>query len=155
MGRTHGVPMYRRFFFVSVALGLAACSTPQQRCISDATRDLNVVTALIARIEGDLARGYGLADKQVVSTVWRPCHYYRPPMPLPPPPPGTVGQRPPPMPFMGPQMCTDDVVQTIQVPVPIDVQAERRQLEDLRRKQAELSRAAGPAVAQCKAQYPE
>lgn len=151
--------MYRPLALVTVALGLAACSTPQQRCISDATRDLNVVNGLITRIEGDLARGYGLADKQVVSTVWRPCHFYRPPMPLPPPGPGPGpgGHRPPPppMPFMGPDMCTDDVVQTVQVPVAIDVQAERQQLAELRRKQAELSRAAGPAVAQCKAQYPE
>lgn len=151
--------MYRPLALVTLALGLAACSTPQQRCISDATRDLNVVNGLITRIEGDLARGYGLADKQVVSTVWRPCHFYRPPMPLPPPGPGPGpgGHRPPPppMPFMGPDMCTDDVVQTVQVPVAIDVQAERQQLAELRRKQAELSRAAGPAVAQCKAQYPE
>lgn len=144
----------------ALGLSLAACSTPQERCVADATHDLTVVTTLANRLQADLARGYGLQDTQIVTPMWRPCGF-----------PGGFGgwdgqQRPhgdhdgdhgggrPSRPS-APDMCMDDVVQTVQTPVAIDLVATQRQLDALRRKQAELSRAAAPLIAQCQAQYPE
>jgi hypothetical protein len=145
-----------------LALGLtvAACSTPQERCVADATQDLTVVTTLVNRLQTDLARGYGMQETQIVTPMWRPCGF-----------PGGYGgwdghQRPHgdhdgdhgggrPLRPSAPDMCMDDVVQTVQTPVAIDLEATQRQLDALRRKQADLSRAAAPRIAQCQAQYPE
>ena len=153
--------------FAVLALGLtvAACSTPRERCVTDATHDLSVVTTLVNRLQADLARGYGIQETQTVTPMWRPCGF----------PGGGFGpgdghHRPhgdhggdndghhdgghPPRPSV-PDMCMADVVQTVQTPVAIDLVATQRQLDALRRKQAELSRAAAPRIAQCQAQYPE
>ena len=37
---------------------VAACATPEQRCISKVSRELNTVNALIAETQENLARGY-------------------------------------------------------------------------------------------------
>ncbi|MBI1220688.1 MAG: hypothetical protein GC186_19325 [Rhodobacteraceae bacterium] len=152
---------------LAFGLVLAACSTPQERCIADATHDLTVVTTLANGLQADLVRGYGLQDSQVVTSVWRPCgfdggygggygghddHHHHGG--------GSGGDGNhhhggrPPHPY-APDMCMEDVVHTIQTPVAIDLVATRHQLDALRRKQAELSRAAAPQIAQCQAQYPE
>lgn len=159
-GQNDGMSLRAPLAILALGLSLAACSTPQERCIADATHDLTVVTTLANRLQADLARGYGLQESQVVTPVWRPCGF----------PGGGYG------PHGGyhargdhdgdhggvhahyyaaPDMCMEDDVRTVQTPVAIDLVATRRQLDALRRKQAELSRAATPQVAQCQAQYPE
>ena len=46
------------------ALGLAACETPREACLSRAQRDLRVVESLIRETQGNLERGYGIEVEQ-------------------------------------------------------------------------------------------
>lgn len=123
------------FLVLPLGLLLAACATPQARCIAQATRDQVVVNNLIAQLEGDLARGYALKSVQVVRPVWRPCHdwYHHPGAPM---------------------MCWYDELATVHKPVTIDVAATKKRLADLKKKQAELARTTPPRVADCQARYP-
>lgn len=59
--------MYRHLL-IAAALGLAACATPAERCISDATKGFTEIDAQIAEAETNLARGYAIADP-VIDTV--------------------------------------------------------------------------------------
>lgn len=129
---------------------LGACATPQQQCVATATHDLVVVNHLVAQLQVDIDRGYGMKQSQIVTPMWRPCfghggwgddwddphghHHAR---------------------FTGPDLCLDDNVQTVSTPVAIDLAQARQTLAELKRKQAELNREAGPAIAQCQALYPK
>lgn len=125
---------------------LAACGTPQERCIDTATRDLRVVEGLISGLERDLARGYTVDYYQVSETRWVPCTSYVYV-------PGRGDRRGHYRPVH--RMCLDDTVRTVSRPRAIDLAAERRNLNELRLKRAELARTADAAVAQCRAQFPE
>ena len=49
---------------------LAACGTPQEQCIGRQTREYRTVAALLAEVNGNLARGYGgLLSNEVSSRV--------------------------------------------------------------------------------------
>lgn len=123
-------------------LALTACGTPQEQCINAVTRDMRVVDRLIAEAEGNLARGYGFETVTVYSTRWVPCG--------PPPPPPAEGQKPP-----RPQMCLDEVPETVRKPVALDLAAEAQKLAGLKAKRAQQAKAAEPQIAACKAEYPE
>lgn len=125
---------------------LAACGTPQERCIARETRDARVLERLIAESEGNLRRGYALEEVVVYRDRW--VHCPRPALPAP-----VEGQPAPPPP--PPQLCLDEVRETETRPKAIDLRAEAQKLESMREKRAALLRAAGPAIAQCKAQFPE
>ena len=118
---------------------LAACGTPQERCISSVTRDLRVVDQLISETDANLRRGYGLQDVTVFHDVWTFC------------PVAPIAGQPPPV----PQMCWDSQPETIQRPVALDLGAEQNKLAGLVAKRKELAAAAAPMIAQCQAQYPE
>lgn len=122
---------------------LASCGTPHEQCISTVTRDLRVVDRLIAETEANLARGYGYQEVTVWTTRWVPCG---PPSPL----PHAEGEPPP-----KPQMCLDEVPQTIRKPVALNLAAEAQKLKGLKAKRAAQARAAEPQIAACKAEYPE
>ena len=124
-----------------VLLVLSACGTPQEQCINAATRDLRVVDRLIAETEGNLARGYGYQEVTVWTTRWVPCG---------PPPPHAEGE-----PLPEPQLCLDEVPETIRKPVALDLAAEAQKLAGLKAKRAALAKAAAPQIAACKAEYPE
>ncbi len=127
----------KRAALASLAL-LAACGTPQEQCISRATRDLRTVEALIAETQGNLDRGYALETITVWDEVWGWC------TPLPPPPPADGSPPPPPPP---PQLCRDEVARQVERPRAIDLVEEARKLDQLQAKRRELSRAAEPAIA--------
>lgn len=124
---------------------LAACGTPQERCIARETRDVRVLDRLIAESEGNLARGYALEDVTTYRDRWIPCAVERPVAvegePAPPPPPA--------------RMCRDEVEVTVTRPKGIDLRAEAQKLASMQDKRAALMRAAGPGIAQCRAQFPE
>ena len=128
---------------------LAACGTPQEQCIARNTRELAKVQRLAAEVQGNLARGYAYETEVITVPRWVRCD-----MPPPPPPPGGDPNLPPPPP-PPPRMCLDDVQETIRREVPIDPAAEQRKLDGLLARVAELQRAAEPAIAACRAQYPE
>jgi hypothetical protein len=118
---------------------LSACGTPQEQCISAATRDMRVVDRLIAETEGNLTRGYGYENVTVYVTEWQDCT------------PAATTANPEPK----PRVCLEDVPQTTRQPVALDLAAEQAKLTGLKQKRAQQAKAAASAINQCKAQYPE
>lgn len=120
---------------------LAACGTPQERCIRQATVELRRVNALVAEVQGNLARGYAWEEYETTSVRWEVCGY------------DTIekdGKQ-----ITRPRMCLEDYPVTHRRPAPIDPAAEERKLDGLLKRQAELTRAAQAQIAACKAAYPE
>lgn len=131
----------------NIALGLlpvcllAACGTPQQRCISRNTSEYRAVSELLAEVEGNLARGYAWEERQVVRTEWDDCPYVAI---------SDDGDR-----FIAYRSCVRDVIDLEQYRVPIDPAAETRKRDSLSARKAKLASSAQRAVAACKAAYPE
>lgn len=121
------------------ALLLTACGTPQEQCISRNTRDLRVVDRLIMETEGNLKRGYALEEVTVYTSAWVRCR----------PRPTAANPNP------APEMCWDDVPETVNKPRAIDLRAEAAKLDSLQDKRRQLAKAADSVVAQCKALHPE
>lgn len=122
---------------------LAACGTPQENCIARVTRDLRVVESLISETETNLRRGYAMEEYTTYHPEWRECG-----PPIRKPRPGKPDA-------IVPQMCLKQVPVTRERPKAIDLQAEAAKLQQLRIKRDQLARDAAPAIAQCRAQYPE
>lgn len=116
---------------------LAACATPREQCINDATRDLRVLSSLIEETRGNLARGYALEEEQVVRTISDTCTARNEE--------GEVFS------FRCPKTRTF----TRTVPVAIDLNAERAKLVSLEQRLVEMQTASNQAIAQCIAIYPE
>jgi hypothetical protein len=124
---------------LSALLLLTACGTPQEQCIRQNTRDLRTVERLIIETEENLRRGYALESQTRYDEYWSTC-YRRHDDPATP---------------ATPYPCLKERSYTVQVPKAIDLNAEARKLDSLREKRAELSRAAQPVIAECRARYPE
>lgn len=137
-------PPNLRFCVVGLCLVLAACGTPQERCVSSVTRDLRVVDRLIAETEANLARGYALVNQTVYVPTWQYCNL---PVVVQPADGGQAVVYPA-------QLCLDDQPTTIRRAVAIDLEAERRQLVQLQDQRRKLATQAAPAIAQCAALYP-
>jgi hypothetical protein len=117
---------------------LTACGTPQEQCIRANTRELRQVDALVAETEANLARGFGYQDYTVTEWDWAPCFDGRPV------PKGH-----------SPGMCWEPYERTVRKAVAIDPVVEKRKLAALTARRKVLATQAAPAVAACKAQYPE
>ena len=116
---------------------LAACATPREQCINDATRDLRVLGMLIEETRGNLARGYALDEQQEVRTISDTCTARNED--------GDVFS------FNCPKTRTF----TRTVPVAIDLNAERAKLASLEARFVEMQAASNKVVAQCIAIYAE
>ncbi|HWL56058.1 MAG TPA: hypothetical protein VNQ78_05200 [Paracoccus sp. (in: a-proteobacteria)] len=120
---------------------IAACGTPQERCISRNTNEYRAVSRLLAEVEGNLARGYAWEERQTVRTEWDQCYYrYR----------NRDGGW-----YTGYRPCLRDVTDTERYRVPIDPAAEARKRDNLVARKQALAPAARGAVAACKTAYPE
>jgi hypothetical protein len=124
---------------LSSLLILTACGTPQERCIGAVSRDMRVVDRLIAETDQNIRRGYALEEVTVYTTQWVDC--------TPRVKPGTPAPKP--------QMCLDDVPQTVTKAKAIDLNAEAATLKSLKAKRAAQAKAAAPEIKACKAQFPE
>jgi hypothetical protein len=118
---------------------LAACAAPHDVCVQQATRDLNIVRDLISDTEATLARGYAIQSQTRAVLYTDFCigagrHS------------GRHGGR-----F---QFCNRVEPVTTREPVAVDLDAERRKLRSLKRKEAELTREAELAVRQCALAHP-
>lgn len=120
-------------------LALAACGTPQEQCISAATRDLRVLEGLIKETEANLTRGYALEQREVTRKILVDCT------------PRPTAKQPKPK----ARSCWADQVDTVTKPVAIDLNAEQRKLASMRAKRQQLMTRAETSVAQCRAAYPE
>jgi hypothetical protein len=129
---------------LALCLLLAACGTPQERCISGVTRDLRVIDGLIANSQATLARGYAVVNQTIYVPVWDYCTA-----------PVLVRPRDGSTPYVVPgRMCLDDEPRTVQRPVAIDPAAEKRKLAGLQDQRKKLVARVEPAIAQCRASYP-
>ncbi|SIS64712.1 hypothetical protein [Phaeovulum vinaykumarii] len=135
----------RPAFALPLLAVLAACGTPQERCINSATRELRAVSALRAETEANLARGYAWEEYTITRSRWEWCAA----PPLPPKPDGT---QPPPLP---PRMCLEEYTDTARRRVAIDPAAETRKRDNLIARERQLERQARADVAACKARFPE
>lgn len=131
----------RHILAPSLCLFLAACGTPQEQCIARETRDLRVVTRLIAETEGNLARGYAFEEYTTYSTEFVRCGFF--------PDDGDPATAP------RPRLCRERVPETERRPVAIDLAAEQRKLDSLLAKRRDLELRAAQVVEACKAAYPE
>jgi hypothetical protein len=129
----------KRFLMMSVALGLAACGTPQQQCIAQVSRDLRVVDKLIVETEGNLARGYAYADVVQTRSEFVDC--------TPDPTPKHPNPRP--------RQCLEDVSETVRRPVAVDLNVEAAKLASLKSRRTQMATATAQAIAVCQRQYPE
>ncbi|HSF63975.1 MAG TPA: hypothetical protein VLA78_06290 [Paracoccaceae bacterium] len=137
----------RRLALLSVLALLAACGTPQERCIARETRDLRILDRLITETEGNIARGFALEEYTTYEDYWATC--YRP---VPGEPPAE-GQRP--RPQLEPYPCLKERTVTETRAKAIDLNAERAKLASMQDKRRALARAADAAIAQCRVQFPE
>ncbi len=118
-------------------LAMAACATPREQCISDATRDTRVLSALITQTQGNLARGYALKQRQDVRTVLGACQ----------------GRNEDGSSFFF--SCEEVDTITTNVPVAIDLKAEQAKLQSLQERFVQAQAASNAAITQCIALYPE
>lgn len=123
---------------------LAACGTPQERCIARETRDLRAVNRQIAEAEGNLARGHALVTVTVYEDYWGYCPVRRAPAIE----GGPMGE-----PTF--QLCLKERPVTETRARRIDPAAERQRLEGLEAQRRILDRAAGTALERCREAFPE
>lgn len=121
-----------------LVLILAACGTPQEQCVNRATREVRTLDRLITETRDNLRRGYGYAPEERTRWSWEICDRFT----------DGSGQ-------IRSHMCWEPVRETIQKPVAIDPEAETRKLEGLLARRDAYLKAAEPAIAACRATYPE
>lgn len=127
----------RQIAYLLPLLALAACATPREACISSAQRELRTVNSLIAQTQGNINRGYAIAEVQDVRTRRTRC----------------TGTNDDGSTFTFP--CEETETIRRQVPVAIDVTAERAKLATLQEQKARLEPATQAAIQQCVALHPE
>lgn len=127
----------RKSLILLSLLALSACATPRESCISSATGQLRVVDRLIASTQGNINRGYAIAEVQDVRTQRTRC----------------TGTNEDGTTFTFP--CEQTETFDRQVPVAIDVNAERAKLDSLIAQRATLDRQSQAAIQTCIATYPE
>lgn len=126
---------------MALPLALAACGTPQERCISRNTSEYRTVNSLLAEVEGNLARGYAWGERQVVRSRLAQCQ--------------TVTTDREGKPVITTYGCWRDELETERFRVPIDPVAEARKRDGLIARRNALSASAARAVEACRAAYPE
>lgn len=124
---------------VLVFLALAACATPQERCINGLTGEISTLDRLIAESRAVIARGYGYQTDVVMMPDWVDCT------------PRPTQANPTPK----ARMCFEDVPQEMRRAVAVDLDAEQAKLASMERRRAEKARAVAPAIEVCRATYPE
>lgn len=120
---------------------LAACATPQERCINRNTRELRTMQNLIAETKANIDRGYALEEYTIWVPSWEICEI----------PVRTDPDKPPPP----PRYCLDEEAEVRTRPKAIDLRAEQAKLDSLIERRKELMKAARPVIAECVRQYPE
>lgn len=118
-------------------LALAACATPREQCLGQATSEARINAALIAQTQGNIDRGFGLRTEERVREVNTVCK-------------GRTES--------GEAVvtrCEEVKVSKVQVPVALDLNAERAKLNSLLQQRDRLSAATASRVSQCQALYPE
>ena len=127
----------RHYLILVPALALAACATPQDQCLSQVTRDARINAQLIAQTEANIERGFALRREERVRERPGLCR-------------GETES--------GEEVvtrCEKVQVTRVNVPVAIDLNAERAKLRSLKQQQATIAARTKAGVDQCRALYPE
>jgi len=122
-----------RKIFLALPLLLAACASPFEICVANANQDLRVIDSLLAEARGNIQRGYGFRTEETYGTEQQPC--------------GVVNGKT--------IYCETPVVTSEQVPVAIDMAAERAKLASLLETRARKQAEASATVEACRRQHPE
>lgn len=129
-----------RTVLILSCLALAACATPREACLRQATSELATLDKLILTTEANLRRGYALEREAYNASVLTFCA-------------GKIARGTEDG-VLGLNYCHETETRYRDVPTAIDPAAERRKLAELRSTRARQARAARSAVAQCEARYP-
>lgn len=127
----------RSMIIILPLLALAACATPRESCISGVSRDLAIVNQLITQTSLNIQRGYGTESRQDIRTTPRTCSDVRAD--------GSIDY----------DICYEQYIRNVDVPVAIDLDAERAKLRQLQQQRDRLEGATQDAIQQCVALYPE
>lgn len=114
-----------------IPLVLAACETPREACISNATLELATVSRLVAETRGNILRGYAIGTRQVVQTIPETCRTQNAE--------GLITTYP----------CDRTEIVDIDEPVAVNLNAERAKLDSLLERQAQMQRQSDAVIAQC------
>jgi hypothetical protein len=136
----------RVFLCAFAGATLAGCTPPLDWCIAQATRDQRAVERRIAEAEANLARGYAIDEVEVTESRYVLCRDE----------PGNVlSDGVTAAPSAGVSLCWEDFTRLERRRRAIEPAEERHRLAALRSEAAALARAAAPAVAACRARYPQ
>lgn len=127
----------RPLLLVLPLVAITACATPQEQCLGQATRDARINAGLIAQTQANIERGFGLRTEERVREVRRLCR-------------GETES--------GEAVvtrCEEVRVTQVQVPVALDLNAERAKLASLIQQRDKLASRTQAKVSQCRALYPE
>ena len=116
---------------------LAACATPQQSCVSSASRELNVINRLVQETRGNVLRGFAIEEREETVVNQTTCE-------------GETSEG-----VTFEFECEETEIETSRVPVAIDLAAEQAKLSSLEQRQQSLRASVDAAIAQCRAQFPE
>ncbi len=114
---------------LALPLLLAACATPQERCQSEAVRDLRVMNELIAETQATLQRGYALREETLPRFGTTFC-YRRDD-------------------DFGIDLCLGNEIRTRLRPVAVNLDDERAKLQTLQQKRQELETRARAQIESC------
>lgn len=118
---------------LALILTLAACATPREQCITNASRALNDTLEAITVAEGNIARGYAIHRSREPYRVTETCYDSKD----------------------RPYACHSTHYRDVETPVSINVAEERRKRDELRASVPGLRASTDRAVAQCRAIHPE
>lgn len=121
-----------RRFIPFVVLLLAACASPLERCISNAGKELRVMSGLIATTQGNIDRGFGIRTEEFFENERQVC--------------GVANGKN--------IYCNVVVADSREVPFAIDLNVEAAKLNSLLAKRDEMEARRSAQVDQCQAAFP-
>lgn len=115
---------------------LSACATPREACIAQVTQETRVLEGLITETRGNLTRGFAIRTEDRLETKRTFC----------------TGRNEDGSTFRF--RCDETEAVSVDVPVAIDLNAERAKLESLLQRQQQNVANAQTGIAQCQARFP-
>lgn len=124
-----------RLFPILALMVLSACASQQERCIKDATRNIEVLDELIAETRLNISRGFAVQKESVPTTNFRYC----------------VGNS---SSNVGVSFCSGTSTSTREIPVAIDMAQEQAKLDGLLKSREEALARLQSTIEMCQLRYP-
>ena len=126
----------RPFAFVTILPILAACATPQERCLNTVSAEMRVIDRLVNQTSANITRGFALEQRDKLHEVRKFCRVEQDD--------GSILTT----------RCDTVEIRQEQHPVAIDLNAEKAKLASLQDRQSQMRRDAVAARQQCIARNP-